>query len=80
MGSPEDLEEFKILDSKGMKELMKTVSSKTSGLDPVPTWLVKECREELSEIMLFIINGCLSQGIFPKELKKGLVRPLLKKK
>ena len=38
-------------------------------LDPLPTWLRKECKAELS----------LRESMIPKSLKTALIRPLLKK-
>ena len=57
------------------------MSSKSTqcSLDPLPTWLVKECIDVLLPILTRIVNLSLLHGEMPKSLKKALVLPLLKK-
>ena len=47
-------------------------------LDVIPNWLLKECFDELSPILLYIINGSLVEGVFPQPLKHAIVSPALK--
>jgi len=51
----------------------------TCQLDPVPTWLVKEMRELLSQFITVLCNKSLVTLCFPSEFKQAIVRPLLKK-
>ena len=53
--------------------------SKSCELDPLPSWLLKECVDELSPIVTCIANTSLSHAIVPLSLKTALMRPLLKK-
>ena len=53
--------------------------SKSSPLDPWPTWLVKTHLTTLAPTLTAIVNLSLSSGIFPLEWKRALVTPLLKK-
>jgi len=50
-----------------------------SALDPMPTWLLKDCIDVLLPILTDIMNASLEQGIFPSLFKKSLVHPLIKK-
>ena len=47
--------------------------------DPIPTWLLKCCIEELLPLLEAIFNNSLSNGTFPNEFKSALIRPLLKR-
>ena len=53
--------------------------SKSCELDPLPSWLLKECVDELSPIVTSIVNASLNHAIVPLSLKTALIRPLLKK-
>ena len=48
-------------------------------LDPMPTWLVKECVNELLPLITEIVNASLKLGNVPEPLKHVIIRPLLKK-
>ena len=48
-------------------------------LDPIPTWLLKECLDELLPLLTSTINNSLLTGVFPEQCKHAIVRPLLKK-
>ena len=52
---------------------------KSCELDPLHTWLLKECKAELVPIITDIVNMSLRESMIPKSLKTALVRPLLKK-
>ena len=53
--------------------------SKQYSLDPLPTWLLKDCVTILGPYITNIINISLSTGVFPKPWKHDLISPLLKK-
>ena len=44
-----------------------------------PTWLLKECVEELLPIITTFVNRSMQEGTVPKSLKHALVTPILKK-
>ena len=48
-------------------------------LDPIPTWLIKEAKEELLPLMTEIINSSLQTSQVPDVMKAAVVTPLLKK-
>ena len=61
-----------------IKYIMKA-PSKSCELDPVPIELLKEAIHEIAPILTNLVNTSFNSGIFPTELKKALLRPLLKK-
>ena len=55
------------------------MSLQSCELDPVPTWLLKLCSEDLLPIITHVINLSLSQSVVPGDIKEALLAPLLKK-
>ena len=53
--------------------------SKSCDLDPIPTWLLKQCVEFIGPAITQIVNHSLQSGIVPSTLKVAYVRPSLKK-
>ena len=63
-------------------ELLKIINSspsKTSRLDPISTWYLKDNLPELLPVFVDIVNVSLSTGVFPKGAHSAIIRPLLKK-
>ena len=61
-------------------QLITSYGNKSCELDSIiPTWLIKECVNELLPLILPIINNSLSTGVFPSICKQTIIRPLLKK-
>ncbi len=48
-------------------------------LDPIPTWLLKVCIDEVLPLITEIINLSLSTAIMPKSQKTAIIKPYLKK-
>ena len=48
-------------------------------MDPIPTWLLKLCVDELTPIITKIINLSLNPGYVPASWKRALLRSILKK-
>ena len=48
----------------------------SSQLDPLPTYLLKECADVLTPIMTTLINSSLQEGRVPARWKVALVIPL----
>ncbi len=61
-----------------MKHLIFKSSNKFCELDPIPTWMIKECIDKVLPLLTKIINLSLSLGEVPKDLKLGTIKPLLK--
>jgi len=59
--------------------LLKTMPSKSSPLDLIPTSLLKSCSVVFAPILANLANLSFSQGSFPSSFKLAQVTPLLKK-
>ena len=77
--SGENLENIRPATDEEVKALILSYSNKSCELDPIPTWLLKICINELLPILTAVINSSLSTGEFPEQCKHAIVRPLLKK-
>ena len=74
------LSNFQIVEEEEIIKTIKSMSSATCELDPIPTKFVKdECLETLVPAIATIVNDSLSTGVFPSSFKNALVKPLLKK-
>ena len=63
------------------EELKKTImksNSKSCGLDPIPTSLLKKCLDSLLLIHVRMVNLSFTSSTFPNVLKLAMVIPLLK--
>lgn len=68
-------------ESATVEEVRKVVSgapTKSCEIDPIPTWLLKQC-DELTPIITAIINKSMSTSQVPSNFKQAVIRPLLKK-
>ena len=70
---------FQPVTCQQVRKILKGMPSKSCDLDPVPTNLLKDCLDEVTETVTNIINTSLDSGIVPKSFKHAIVRPLLKK-
>ena len=61
-----------------IQKLITKLSNKCCDVDPIPTFLLKKCSDVLSPIIHHIMNSSLRTSIFPAELKKAIVNPILK--
>ena len=59
--------------------IIKLSPVKSCELDPLPPWLLKECKAELVPLITDIVNMSLRESMIPKSLKTAHIRPLLKK-
>ena len=73
------LDSFKELSLDEVTKLINGSSNKSCEMDPLPTVLLKQISNEIAPVIQSIINKSLSQGKFPENCKKAIVRPLLKK-
>jgi hypothetical protein len=73
------LKVFNKVDSVFLKKIISSQPNKQCPLDPIPTWLLKICVNELSEYILRIVNLSIELSVVPTELKKSIVTPILKK-
>ena len=62
-----------------VEKLINQYPAKSCGLDPVPTWLLKQRAECLVPIITGIVNTSLADGVFPDQFKTAQVCPLTTK-
>ena len=53
--------------------------SKSCTLDPIPTWIIKDAKNELLPTITDIISASLRSSEVPTSMKSAVVTPLLKK-
>ena len=70
---------FSSVSLQEIRHIILKAPSKSCELDPLLSWLFKECVDELSPIVTSIVNASLNHAIVPLSLKTALIRPLLKK-
>ena len=61
-----------------IKHLILLSPKSTCTSDPVPSNLLPLCIDVIAPVITHIVNLSLSSGIFPKEFKYTVVKPLLK--
>ena len=67
------------MDEAEIWNIIKLSPVKSCELDPLPTWLLKECIAELVPLITDIVNMSLRESMIPKSLTTALIRPLFKK-
>lgn len=59
---------------------MQNLKDKTSsGVDELPTTVIKKCAEELTDPLVSLINQSFYEGAFPDLLKISVIKPIHKK-
>ena len=70
---------FRKLCETEVESLLKKSTTASCDVDPVPTWVIKDCHTASVKIMTQIINKSLQSADMPKEFKLAILIPLLKK-
>ena len=70
---PEKLESFCLLSEDEVLKIVMQSSNASSQLDPIPTWLVKICCDELTPVITKMVNLSISEGIVLDCWKTALV-------
>jgi len=73
------LTSFTPVSVQDLEKILSSASGASCALDPIPTWILKNCKQELLPVNTQIVNISLTSGSFPKSIKKPLVKPLIKK-
>ena len=76
-GTP--FETFPTITEEEVRDIIHKSPTKHCALDPIPTWLLKKCEDQLAPVLTLITNTSLSCVEFSDELKQAFVTPLLKK-
>lgn len=72
-------EEFLPVTTESLTKVIKNMNSKSCGLDPMPTHLVKSVLPEIIDLLVQTVNKSFSSSKIPDTFKTAVVRPLLKK-
>ena len=73
------LEMFRPTSEVEVKEIIIKSPNKSCDLDPLPTWLLKKCVDQLLPLITAIINRSMAESVMPLCLKRATITPLLKK-
>lgn len=76
----EQLGSFEFVSCEDVINTIKSMPTKTCENDIIPTKLLKQILDKIGSIITSIVNLSLSGGVFAKDWKSAIVRPLLKKK
>ena len=63
---------LQLLTLDEVKHLIESSPTKSCELDPIPTWLVKECMLELLSLITAIINNSITSDVYPVCIEKQL--------
>jgi len=70
---------FQPVSEADIRRVIMASPSKSSSLDPIPTFLLREVIDVLLPFITALINASLSRGRLPVSQKQAIVTPLLKK-
>ena len=73
------LEEFAEISVEEVRRLIEKSPNKSCGLDPIPTWLLKEIAAEISPFITALFNRSILEGNFPLAFRTAEITPILKK-
>ena len=74
-----ELRQFKPATESEIESIISKSKNASCEMNPLPTKLLKECKEEIVPVITNIVNLSLSCSKVPKSMKCAIVRPLLKK-
>ena len=77
--APSSFATFSPVSILDVEKIVSSATGSSCAQDPIPTWILKQCKDELLPIITDIVNRSLSSGQFPKTMKNALVKPLIKK-
>ncbi len=75
----EHLAAFAPTTEQEVLRLLSKAPDKSCDLDPIPTWLVKQCAPQLAPLIAAVVNKSLATSSVPPSFKRAIVRPLLKR-
>ena len=75
----EVLDSFTEVSEDDVRKIIHSSPKKSCALDPIPTWLLKKCEDELIPVLTLIVNTSLSCAEFPNELKRAFWHPWSRK-
>ena len=73
------LEQFRVVSESDVRKVITSSPTKSCALDPISTWLLKQCLDQVAPVLTVIVNTSLSCADFTPELKRAFVTPLINK-
>ena len=73
------LDNFDCLSEDDIKKFLQMAPTKSCGLDPITTSVLKQCSKVLVPVITRIINSSVSKGEVPSAFKEAVITPLLNK-
>ena len=73
------LKDFRIVHQEEVRKIISSSPGKSCSLDPIPTFIVKLCLDELIPVLTLILNTSLEFADFSPELKRAFILLLLKR-
>ena len=70
---------FQPLSTEDLTKVIMKCPTKNCGLDPMPTWIMKDHLPTFIPVLCRIVNDSLATGTFPSDLRKAIITPILKK-
>ena len=77
-GTVEKLEYFSSGSEHQIENIIRLTNNKSCELDPIPTWLLKQCIPALLPIITKIVNLSLHDAFMPTLFKQAFLTPILK--
>ena len=74
-----DFSTFATVSEGDVRKIIMHSPTKSCSLDPIPTFLVKECLDILIQPITQMVNLSLNEGVFIDPFKQAIVTPLIKK-
>ena len=72
-------EQFRVDSESDIRKVITSSPTKSCALDPIPTWSLKQCLDQVIPVLTAIVNTSLSCADFTPELKTAFVTQLIKK-
>ncbi len=73
------LDNFSLVTKEELIKIISTMNKTTCASDPFPTKLLMSHLPTIIDVILHIVNLCISTSIFPMSCKSSIVKPLIKK-
>ena len=79
LSDPPKINVSRQVSEEALDKINKTSPTKSCLLDPLPTFLIKECIDILLPSLTKLVNCSLMEGCVPDSFKSAVVTPLIKK-
>ena len=73
------LDSFQPLTAETVMKLIESAPPKQYEVDPWPTWLLKDCAEDITPFITQLFQLSIASGLVPHILKDAYITPIIKK-